>query len=308
MTEMTDKPFRVLLATDDSDAARSAEAWVSRARWRRPCEVDVLCVAGYGITRIGWSMEGDRSAARQAVEKLREAEVIASERIANAVSLRLQEAGLKTRALARHGDIADEIIATMETERPDIVAVGPRGRSRIAQLFLGSVSRQILAAARLPVLVARKPPPDQRALPHSILVLIDGSQAGTWMIDWLSAIGWAQDSEVVLLALLGVPPGVEQDDPELVAQVTASLRDGASATLDELAARLGEHISQVELEAKAGHPVDTALKVAEQRGVDVVVAPQRWGRRGHDPFAEKVARYAKTSVLMIPEPSAWHDC
>lgn len=42
-------PFRILLATDDSEPARQAEAWVARLRWSRPYVVDVLCVAGHGI-------------------------------------------------------------------------------------------------------------------------------------------------------------------------------------------------------------------------------------------------------------------
>lgn len=302
MNEIADTTFSVLLATDDSEAARNAEAWVSRARWQRPCKVDVLCVAGYGITRLGWSMEGDWSSARQAVEQLREAEVIASERIANEVGLRLQQAGLTTRALARQGDIADEIIATIETEKPDLVVLGPRGRSRLVQMLLGSVSRQVIADTLTATLVARKPPRDEGALPQDLIVLVDGTRAADTAIDWLLAAGWAQGAEIKLLGLLGVPPGVEYDDPELVAQVTASLRDDAALTLDGLADRLIEQGCDVDLEARAGHPVETTLEVAEKQVPDAIVVARRRGRRGHDPFAEKIARYAKTSVLMTPEP------
>jgi hypothetical protein len=51
MNDTAATPFRVLLATDDSEAARNAEAWVSRLRWSRPCVVDepdaVLVLATY---------------------------------------------------------------------------------------------------------------------------------------------------------------------------------------------------------------------------------------------------------------------
>ena len=301
MTKAAGTTFSVLFATDDSDAARDAEKWAARANWRRPCRVDVLCVAGYGITRLGWSMEGDRSSARQAVERLREAEVIASERIANEVGLRLQQAGLPTRAMARHGDIVDEIIATIELERPDLVILGPRGRSRLGQMLLGSVSRQVIADTPTATLVARKPPRDEGALPGSLLVLVDGTRSTETVIDWLVAAGWAKDTRIDLLGLLGVPPGVEHDDPELVAQVSASLRDDAANTLDGLAERLVGHGSDVGLDASTGHPVEATLHAAEKLEPDAIVVARHRGKRGQDPFAEKIAQYAKTSVLMIPQ-------
>ena len=295
------KMFSVLLASDDSDAARHAEDWASRGRWRRPCRVDVLCVAGYGITRLGWSMVGDRSSARQAVEQLRDAEMIAAERIANEVGLRLQQAGLSTCALARQGDVVDEIMATIEVQRPDLVVLGPRGRSRLAQMLLGSVSRQVIADTPTATLVARKPPRDEGSLPQSLLMLVDGTRATEVAVDWLVAAGWAEETQVRLLGLLGVPPGVEYDDPELVAQVSASLRDDAAHTLEGLAERLVGHGSDVGLDAATGHPVEATLQAAEKLEPDAIVVARHRGRRGQDPFAEKVARYAQTSVLMIPE-------
>jgi hypothetical protein len=57
MNELKRAPMRVLLATDGFDAARNAEAWVARARWGIHCVVDVLCVAGPWITRLGWGMQ-----------------------------------------------------------------------------------------------------------------------------------------------------------------------------------------------------------------------------------------------------------
>lgn len=300
MNENTASPVRALLATDGSAPARNAEAWLARARWARPCEIDVLCVAGYGITRLGWSMHADRSTARQVVEQLREAEVIASERIANEASLRLQRAGFRTRTLARHGDIADEIIATMEVERPDLVALGPRGRSRVAKLFLGSVSREVIGAAEPAVLVAREPVEDA-TLPRSIVVLVDRSEAGTSAIDWLVDAGWAQDARVHLVALLGVPPGVEDEDEALAEQVSTLLRESATEALDELAERLTGTSAEVVPALRTGHPVEVATELAREEHADLTVISRRRGRRGNDPFAEKVARYAKNTVLMIPE-------
>jgi nucleotide-binding universal stress UspA family protein len=299
-TETMEQPFRVLLATDGSEEALNAEAWVSRLRWDRPCEIGVLCVAAYGISGIGWLREGDLSSGKAIIEQLRKAEVIAAERTANEAGLRLQQAGFLTRTLLRQGDVAEEIIATTEAESPDLVAIGPRGRSRIAQSLLGSVPRQVISKTRRPVLIAREPHREEGPLPQSILVLVDGTHAGTSATEWLLSTGWARDADVTLLGLLGIAAGVDHDDPELAQQVTAMLREEAAASLESLAEQLVEQGCDVSLESEGGHPVDAALHSSERIDPDLIIVPRQ--RRGHDPLGEKIVRYSKTTVVIAPEP------
>jgi nucleotide-binding universal stress UspA family protein len=300
MTDTMEQPFRVLLATDGSEEAFNAEAWVSRLRWDRPCEIGVLCVAASGISGIGWLREGDLSSGRAIIEQLRKAEVIAAERTANEAGLRLQQAGFLTRTLLRQGDVAEEIIDASEAESPDLVAIGPRGRSRIAQSLLGSVPRQVIGKTRRPVLVAREPRREQGSLPQSILVLVDGTLAGQTATEWLLSTGWARDAHVTLLGLLGIPAGVDHDDPELAQQMTAMLRDEAAASLEGLAEQLVEQGCDVSLESDGGHPIDAALQSSERVDPDLILVPRR--RRGNDPFVEKIVRYAKSTVVVAPEP------
>lgn len=292
---------KVLFPTDGSEAARAAEAWITRLRWRDPVIVDVLSVAAPGITRMGWAMEGDRSSARQAAEQLRQSEVIASERTANDASLRFQEAGLRTRTLARQGDVAEEIIAAADAERPDLVVLGPRGRSRIKQFFLGSVSRQIIEDVPSPVLVARQPPAGDSRLPQRVLVLADGDRPAASAIDWLSETGLVADAHIVLLGLLGQPEGIEHEDPDLANRVYDSLRDDAGHSLEALATRLDDQVADIEMEARTGHPFEATLEVAERVDPDLIVVASHRSRRGHAPFAEKITRYGTTSVLIVPE-------
>jgi nucleotide-binding universal stress UspA family protein len=302
VTETVGAPFRVLLATDDSDAARNAEAWVVRARWELPCTIDVLCVAGRGITRLGWGMQTYRTAVRDAVEQLRQSEVVAAERLANEVGLRLQAAGFMTRAWARQGDVVEEVLAAIELERPDLMVIGPRGRSGLAQMLLGSVSRRVIAETDRPVLVARTPPDDHERLPQDMLMVLDGRRAGEEALEWLAAAGWACGERITLLGLLGVAPGLELDEPDLVSQVTEAMRDDALCTLDLVSQRLTELGAEVTVEVEWGHPVEGTLRVAERLAPDLIIVARPAGRRSHDPFAEKVARYARTSVLVVPQP------
>jgi len=301
MNETAATPLRVLLATDDSEAARNAEAWVSRLRWSRPCVVDVLCVAGHGITRLGWGMQTYRTAVHQAVEQLRQSELLASARVANEVGERLQGHGLTVHAWARQGDPAEEILTAIDVERPDLVVLGPRGRSGLAQLLLGSVSRQVIAETTRPVLVAHQPADDEGSLPKRVLFLVDGSLAAETAIGWVVAAGWARETRVTLLGLLGVAPGVETDEPELGAQVTGLLRGDVMSALDRLAERLQGEATEVAIEIEIGHPLEGTLRLAAELGPDLIVVAEPPRRRGQDPFAEKVARYAPTSVLIVPQ-------
>lgn len=66
--------------TIPSEAARNADASVSRLRWSRPSVIDVLCVAGYGITRFGWGMQTHRPAVRQVIGRRRQCALAWAER------------------------------------------------------------------------------------------------------------------------------------------------------------------------------------------------------------------------------------
>ena len=300
MTTEHVEPFHILLATDDSEPAHHAESWVSRLRWSRPCVVDVLCVAGHGITRLGWGMQSYREPVRQAVEGLRQGEVLAAQRIANEVGERLQQGGLTVRTWARQGDAAEEILAHIELEHPDLVIVGPRGRSGLALLLLGSVTNQVIASSDRPVLVAHRPASERGPMPAHLLVLVDGSPGAETAIDWIVQHGLAVGASVSVLGLLGVPAGVDSDDPEAVSALHGLVRGDAASSLELLAAPLRAQAETLTIELESGHPLDEALRAAEELAVDLVVVARPPRRRGQDPFAEKVARYLPTSVLSVP--------
>ena len=119
---------------------------------------------------------------------------------------------------------------------------------------------------------------------------------------WLISSKWVAGARVTLLALLGFPPGVEYDDPELVSQVNQVLRSDAAATLERLTARLVEHGADVEAMVEQGHPHEAAMRVATQLEPDAIVVARPSGQRAREPFAENIARYASQSTLVIPEP------
>jgi nucleotide-binding universal stress UspA family protein len=67
----------------------------------------------------------------------------------------LRESGRLAEALVRRGDPAAEIVALAEERRADLVVLGSRGRSALAEIVLGSVARNVLAGSKASVLVVR---------------------------------------------------------------------------------------------------------------------------------------------------------
>lgn len=292
--------MRVMLPTDDSPSARVAEAWVARLRWKAPPTVDVVTVASRGMSRLGWSMDGDRQAVREALESLRRGELLAAERVANDVGERLQRAGLTSRTWSRQGDTRDELLAHIDMEHPDLVVVGPRGRSTVAAMLLGSVTQDMVEHAPCPVLVARSPGGEGGTLPRHVLLLVDGTLRGADVVGWLEHAGWLTETRLTVAGLLGERAGLEWDEPELVEEVARELREDAVATLEHLVQPLIDRGLDVDVVLLEGHPLESASEAAAQRGADLIALPRLARRPGGDALSEKVARYAPVSVLIVP--------
>ena len=68
----------------------------------------------------------------------------------------LEEKGLTgIKTVIRKGHPAEEILSAADEEGVDLIMVGSRG-TRTSHLFMGSVSREVVNTARLPVLVVKR--------------------------------------------------------------------------------------------------------------------------------------------------------
>lgn len=67
----------------------------------------------------------------------------------------LDAAGIQHDMDVRTGHVAQEIVQCAKAGKYDLIVLGAKGRSAIADLLLGSVAQRVLASATTPVLLVR---------------------------------------------------------------------------------------------------------------------------------------------------------
>ena len=67
----------------------------------------------------------------------------------------LDDAGVKHNMVIRTGRVAQEIVACANEGKFELIVMGAKGRSAIADLLLGSVAQRVLATAKQPVVLVK---------------------------------------------------------------------------------------------------------------------------------------------------------
>lgn len=145
---------RILVAVDGSEPSRRAAETAALLAAPGALASVVHCreVEMLVATVAGAAMGGSGSGSWQ-LETPAEAEALAE-----SYSRLLAEHGLQPTARvysAEHAYVASRIVQEAAAIDAELIAMGTRGRSEMASLFLGSVAHAVLAAARRPLLVSR---------------------------------------------------------------------------------------------------------------------------------------------------------
>jgi len=274
-TELTST--RVLLAVDDADAAQPGEEWLRRLRWATQPNVDILTVAAGSTAMRGFGLQTYRAAIQEAVSESRETVLLAAQRIANSVGRRVQQSGLPVQTWARHGDIADEIVAMARLESSDLVIVSPHGHSRPLAPWRQAVVEQVLRLSDRAVLVARRPA-HERTLPATVLAVLPDTVRAEATLSWLARSGWLDGARVGLAVASDTSSGQARtvarralDTVELPADVQIhELEDLSAERIIDLTAELGADLVAVSRPRLRHLPDDAAGVVAAAASVLVV--------------------------------------
>jgi universal stress protein E len=210
-------------------------------------------------------------------------------------------AGLAITCHARVGTPFDELLKFTREQSNDLLVVGARKRSHLADLLLGSTAERVLRKAAMPVLIAKTP---LAATPSCILAPTDFSNASRPALDEALALARRWQARLVLLHVI-----------EPIVQAYAWATDLAGGEIfviepeelqpewDALLASLDRQGVTVETQTIKGDVATTVAAAAKALSADLVILATH-GRTGlaHallGSVAEGVARAVETSVLSV---------
>ena len=209
------------------------------------------------------------------------------------------------------------ILAAAEQTQADLIVVGARGLNRFERLLIGSVSRAIVHASRVPVWVARPRPASSSDAPH-ILVACETPERARKPVKLLSNLNWPEGSTCCALTVISsifagrVPQWLEQQarSPDVEEMVRKWSREheeevqGNLAKIQTFVKELPGVFSCTKPLVAEGEPAEQILAAAGREHADLVVIGAQHKRSPAAAIfgstSEAVLNHAGCSVLVVP--------
>ncbi|HET7341891.1 MAG TPA: universal stress protein [Methylomirabilota bacterium] len=260
--------MRVLLATDGSEDAKAATAWLGGLPLPADARVRVITALALPPSPL------DIAPVRELYARLRhEARAHADDARA---ALRARFPGIEVEVV--DGDPRAAIVRAAESWPADLVVTGARGLGGIKELLLGSVSLGVVRHAPCPVLVVKGA---ARPL-GGALVALDGSEHAAAAAAWLAQLPLESTTVVRLLGVVErprfpstVPAMATAIVREAIDQIVSERRAALLPALERAAGLFAGSVKSVEQRVVVGHPTDEIVRAAGESGVDLVVVGAR---------------------------------
>jgi nucleotide-binding universal stress UspA family protein len=142
--------MKILVATDGSKNSLRAVKYAARL-------AHLLRTASNKITLVSVHDDAGLRHAKAFVGNAEVADYLRelSEKELKAARKLLRAEGIGYDMEIRTGHVAQEIVACADKGKFDMIVVGSKGRSALADLLLGSVAQRVLATAKQPVVVVK---------------------------------------------------------------------------------------------------------------------------------------------------------
>lgn len=195
------------------------------------------------------------------------------------------------------GRPAKVVLDAVRSASADLVVVGSRGRGRLAELTLGSISHRILMTAPCSTLIVKRPIQTLR----KVVVAVEGPDDSVRLRDWLHTHPFTQPVE---LSVLSVVPTPYVGDPvafpyfPLWSETAATFAKGLAR---DFAQSLASERYRPTTKVLEGHPPDVIGK--ESADADLLVVGSH-ARKGLDRFllgsvAHALSHRTSSSMLVV---------
>ncbi|MDH4084379.1 MAG: universal stress protein [Nitrospira sp.] len=192
---------------------------------------------------------------------------------------------------------AQLILDSADNLSADLIVVGVRGRNRLSEFVLGSVSHRVLLHSSRPTLIVR----GAARKVQRVLIAIECREDADRIVKWLTQHPFADPAELCVLHAV-VPIGV--DDP-YDALGTRTWWEGAERYAEELVASTASKLlnSQYKVSTKVAMGNPAAMIEQEAKAMDLVVVTSH-GRKGISRFligsvSHAVVHHVTCPVLVL---------
>jgi len=284
--------MRMVIGVDWSDEAFAA---VQQALFLyRPTEVTVVHGIEMGIFEYPTITH---IAGLQGYEEFRRAVTAAGAQLLDRTAATVSIPSASVKRINEIGNPAQMILQAARTAKADLIVVGARGRSRVAEAVLGSVSHRVLMHSPCTTLIARREArPIQR-----VLVAVEGKEDADRIVGWLHDHPFMNPVELCILSVV-VPLGVAE--PYMLAGLepwSEVSRTYAEDLVKRVAASFPSPAYKVRTCVATGQAAATVA--AQSEGMDLLVGSTQ-GRHGLDRFlmgsvSHSIVHRVSSPVLIV---------
>ena len=237
--------------------------------------------------------------AKQAFEEFRQAMLDGGRTLLDQTAALLPPDSMKITRRLEVGRPAAVILDVLNSTHPDLIVIGSRGRNRLTEMALGSVSHRILLHAGCSTLVMKQPITTLR----QVRVAIEGSDDAEYVRDWLMTYPFKQQVELSILGIVPVPQPIDAAAIPAFDVWEGGTIEAAQNLVKDLAAILtGAHYVATG-RVRRGHPADA---IVGQAGPQDLIVVGSHARRGLQRFllgsvSHAITHRASCPVLVVRE-------
>ncbi|MBI4003186.1 MAG: universal stress protein [Nitrospira defluvii] len=209
---------------------------------------------------------------RRSAEELRQGMVAAGERLLEQTGALIPltvHSSLKR--VCKIGNPAPVVLESIRSSRADLVAVGSRGRGRLAELILGSVSHRVVLHAPCAALLVKDDPGTIRR----VLLTVEGQEDSLRLATWLSTHRFNQPVELSLLNVVPTIPVGDAATEGSYGKWAAEMEQYARELVQDNVATLRTIFSTVTAQIERGDPAQCIAKAARHADL-VIVGSHGW--------------------------------
>ena len=195
--------------------------------------------------------------------------------------------------VCRIGNPAPVVLETTRSSRTDLVAVGSRGRGRLAELIVGSVSHRVVLHATCAALLVRDDPGRIRR----VLLAVEGHEDSLRLLTWLRTHRFSLPVDV---SIVHVVPAIPSRDSTMECHYdkwTADMEPYARQLVDETAAALRTLYPTVTPQIEHGDPAHGIANASHHADL-VIVGSHGW--RGLEHFLLGSVSHAVLHKVVCP--------